>query len=109
VPFVSDWEILCPVLLTTTIAAICLQRQMTVPRLRHAVASTFDALGWATGFLVLNVLVGVLIVHAVRLFGKTESLYVVSDTSLVGLSLVQGLLMMALTSESASTTPRKTE
>lgn len=62
-------------------------------RWRLAVKGALALLGAATGFLVLNVLIGVATVLAVRTFTPAFlSVYVLNDLALLGLSLLQGLV-----------------
>jgi len=88
----SDWEIQVPVVLTTLIGVLALSRRASGTSLGDAVLRTLDALGFAAVFFVGNLMAGVLLLLAVRLIGINESLYVVSDASLLALSLLQGLL-----------------
>ena len=88
-----DWELLLPVTVTSLVAAKMLSKHRAHVRLRDAALRTLESLGFSMLFVGVNLVTGVALVLLARFCGKYVSLYVMSDASLLALSLVQGLLV----------------
>jgi hypothetical protein len=66
---------------------------LSLPTLASAVARAFELIGMSMLFLAINVAVGLFLILAVRTLTPVFlSVYLLNDTSLVGISLVQGLV-----------------
>ena len=74
---------------------ICVYRLGLPPAaLRHAAARALDCLGLGLVFLAVNLLIGGLVVLALRLVTESfVSLYVLNDDTILALSLLQGLIV----------------
>jgi len=74
---------------------ICVYRLGLPPAaLRHAAARVLDCLGLGLVFLAVNLLIGGLVVLALRLVTESfVSLYVLNDDTILALSLLQGLIV----------------
>jgi hypothetical protein len=92
----TDWPILGAVALTSLLGVVVRSPWSSPASLGLAALHALESLGYATGFFLLNVATGGLVVLAVpRLEGSGVSLYAVSDASLLALSLFQGLVFAA--------------
>jgi hypothetical protein len=66
---------------------------LSLPTLASAVARAFELIGMSMLFLAINVAVGLFLILAARTLTPVFlSVYLLNDTSLIGISFVQGLV-----------------
>jgi hypothetical protein len=82
------------VLLTSSVACTLRARWrgLTYPALVHAVLKTLETVGAGAMFFVANITAGVFVIAVARFTGWFVSPYILGDVSLVGLSLLQGIV-----------------
>ena len=81
--------------IATSLMAYLLGRSLglTPPPLAAAVARAFELIGMSMVFLALNIAAGLFLILAMRILTPLFlSVYVLNDVSLIGISLVQGLV-----------------
>ena len=94
-----DQILLLLLVVFTSVGALWVGRKglgLSASVLRQAVWTTLDGMGLTVVFLVVNLTVGGIAILAIRLVtGRFVSLYLLSDATLLGLSLLQGLILLS--------------
>ena len=77
---------------------------LSTSALRHAIGKTLDGIGLTLVFLGVNLTVGGIAILAIRVVtGQFLSLYILTDETLLGLSLLQGLVVLTWWAPSSRT------